>query len=195
MRCLARIIINRVATKRNDAVKPYLRGNVLDIGCGKAYLTKFVPVGSYTGIDANENIVRRLKETKPSYDFHCINIDNQEGVLKLISLGSSFDTITLIAVVEHLHHPQTILGACFQLLKDDGELVITTPTPSGNKISQLALQIAGKRSSLFPHVRLYALQDLEALLLPLGFKLTHYEKFLLGANQLLVYSKRSQGLA
>ena len=192
MKYLARSLIFYAVAKRNTLVKPYLEGNVLDIGCGRAYLTNFVPMGNYTGIDANENKIQKLKKIKPGYQFHCIDADSKEGVLKLKSLNISFDTITLIAVVEHLRHPRFILEACSShLLKEKGVLVITTPTPLGDKIGQLAFQIVRRESPRFPHIRLYALPDLEALLVPLGFKLLEYKKFSLGANQLFVYSKYS----
>lgn len=192
MKHLARSLINYAVAKRNTLVKPYLKGNILDIGCGGAYLTNFVPMESYTGIDANENIIQQLREIKPGYEFHWIDIDNEEGVLKLKSLNTSFNTITLIAVLEHLRHPQFILEACSShLLKDNGVLVITTPTPLGDKIGQMACQIVGGKNPPFPHIRLYTPEDLAEIMVLLGFKLIAYRKFLLGANQLFVYSKYS----
>lgn len=192
MKGLARRLINYAAVKRNTLVKPYLKGNVLDLGCGAAHLTDFVPMRNYIGIDANENTIQRLKEIKPDYEFHQIDLDNKASVLKLKGFKTDFETITLIAVLEHLHHPQIILESCSQLLKDNGVLVITTPSRLGDKVGRVAFQMAGNKNPPFPHVRIYARQDLEMLLAPLGFKLREYRKFLLGANQLFICSKSSQ---
>lgn len=190
MRYLARRLVRYAMRRRSTIVQPYLNGSVLDIGCGGAFLTNFVPLGSYVGVDANENIIRRLKETKPDYEFHYINVDTREGAFKLASLDISFDTITLLAVVEHLRHPQIVFKACSQLLQDNGVLVITTPTPLGDRIGRVAIGIAkGGRKSMFPHIRLYTPQDLNKLLAPLKLKPIRYSKFLFGANQLFVYSK------
>ena len=79
-------------------------GDVLDIGCGKAYLSHFVDERhSYVGIDANEQKIQRLKHehvSRPNHKFHCVNIENENELILLTSY-TSFDTITLLAVVEH----------------------------------------------------------------------------------------------
>jgi len=190
MKYLTGRLIRYAPRRRNTIVKPYLKGSVFDIGCGAALLTNFIPHGSYVGIDANESIVQQLEETKPAYEFHCINVDTRDGAFKLASLNISFDTVALLAVVEHLHHPQIAFEACSLLLRDNGTLVITTPTPLGNRVGRVANRIVNRGSkAIFPHVRLYTQQDLAELLAPLKFKLIHYRKFLFGANQLFIYSK------
>lgn len=190
MKYLTGRLIRYATRRRNTIVKPYLKGSVLDIGCGAALLTNFIPHGSYVGIDANESIVQRLEETKPAYEFHCINVDTTDGAFKLTGLNISFDTVTLLAVVEHLHHPQIAFEACSLLLRDNGTLVITTPTPLGDRVGRVTNRILNRESkAMFPHVRLYTQQDLAELLAPLKFKLIHYRKFLFGANQLFIYSK------
>lgn len=193
IRYMAKRLVRYSRINRMNTVRPYLKGNVLDIGCGEAFLADFVPPGSYVGVDAKERVVQRLKETKPTYDIHCINVDTEEGASKLASLNISFDTITLLAVVEHLHNPQLAFRACSLLLKEEGNLVMTIPTPLGDKIGGISGRLAsGGKKATFPHVRLYTLQDLNELLAPLKFKLIRYRKFLFGANQLFVYSKYSE---
>jgi SAM-dependent methyltransferase len=189
MKYLARILIRYAMIKRNATVKPYLKGSVLDIGCGRAFLTNFIPPGRYVGVDGDQRILQQLKEAKSAYEFYCINVDTKEGILKLSSL-SSVDTVTLLAVVEHLHHPELVFEACSLLLRNGGTLVITTPTPSGDIIGRIAFHISsGGEKAMFPHVRLYTPPDLDKLLAPLEFKMIHYRKFLIGANQLFIYSK------
>ena len=190
MKYLARRLIRYAMRRRNTIVKPYLKGSVLDIGCGGAFLTNFILPGSYVGVDGNQRLVQQLKEAKPAYEFYCINVDTREGAFKLASLNISFDIITLLAVVEHLNHPQIVFNACSLLMRDNGILAITTPTPLGDSVGRLAARISSAgRKAMFPHVRLYTPQDLDGLLAPLKFKLIHYRKFLFGANQPFIYSK------
>jgi 2-polyprenyl-3-methyl-5-hydroxy-6-metoxy-1,4-benzoquinol methylase len=192
IRYMAKRLVRYAMINRINTVRQYLKGSVLDIGCGGAFLANFIPPEGYVGVDANESWLQQVKETKPAYKFHCINVDTSEGASKLASLDGSFDTITLLAVVEHLHHPQLVFGACSLLLKDEGLLVITTPTPLGDKIGGIAARLAKRgKKSMFPHVQLFTLQGLNELLTPLKFKPIVYRKFLFKANQLFVYSKHS----
>ena len=56
--------INRYTVEmRIRAVLPYLKGDVLDIGCGSGYLAQFVGNEHlYIGIDINEEKIRLLKQ-------------------------------------------------------------------------------------------------------------------------------------
>lgn len=118
--------------RRTNIVEPYLKGNILDIGCGPADLIQFLDEDQhYVGIDLNKNLVLQLRKQYPQYEFYERSLE--EG----IDLNRQFDTITMIALIEHIKNPANMLRQSHDLLTDDGDLVITTPTPLGDKLHKI----------------------------------------------------------
>lgn len=187
--------IDRWATKRrSEVVLPWLRGDVLDIGCGWAYLAPFVSEGQrYVGIDIKEEIISLLKREYmncPNREFWCVDVD-RDMLPDLPFLNSNFDVIALLAVIEHLRNPRSVLSLLYRLLADEGLLLITTPTSVGDKISSLINMITvGMRGRSCPHMRIFTRESLIALIDEVGFQVKTYRKFEFGANQLLICSKR-----
>ncbi|MBA7631197.1 putative S-adenosylmethionine-dependent methyltransferase [subsurface metagenome] len=180
--------------RRSEVVLPWLRGDVLDIGCGWGYLARFVSEGQcYVGIDINEEIISSLKREYmncPNREFWCVDVD-RDIPPDLLFLNSTFDVIALLAVIEHLRNPRSVLSLSYRLLKNEGLLLITTPTSVGDKISSLINVIAvGTRALPCPHMRIFTRESLTALIDEVGFQVKTYRKFELGANQLLICSKR-----
>ncbi len=55
-------------------------------------------------------------------------LDVRQGGIELLDGESeSFDAITMNHVLEHLHDPTRVLRACHRLLKDGGQLWLSTP--------------------------------------------------------------------
>jgi len=165
-----------------EIVKPYLKGDILDIGCGSADLVKFLNESQYCcGIDINKTLIEDLKMKYPQ-NFYCINIDEEE-----ISIDIIFDTITMIAVIEHLKNPRNILQQCRSLLKNGGYLVITTPTPFGDKIHKIGARLGlTSKEAVKEHYKIYPYEDMKNLLASCRFELQKYQKFELGMNQMFV---------
>lgn len=125
--------------EKKDAIQHlYLRflkwANVLD-GKGKTALD----AGAATG-----HIVELLK--KLGYDAVGLDISayacsQATGVVQGDAEdppfpNNSFNLITCFEVLEHLGNPFTALYRLYELLKPEGVLVATTPTPFGSKISR-----------------------------------------------------------
>jgi len=191
--CLGRI--NRYTIeKRVQVALPWVKGDVLDIGCGSGYLAHFVSKGQrYVGIDVSEERLHLLKRkymNHPDYEFWCIDVD-EDIASDLLSFNSAFDTITLLAVIEHLRNPESLLNYLHRLLKDEGRLLITTPTPAGDKISRfISTTTSGTKDLPHPHVRIYSQASLTTIAEECGFPVLCYTGFEFGMNQLLVCSKR-----
>jgi len=157
--------------KRIQMVKPHLEGDILDIGCGPADITKFLNEEQYyCGIEHNEALVGELKIRYPQYEFYYKNVDKEE-----LNLNRKFDAITMIAVIEHLKNPENILQQCYNLLRDDGNLIITTPTPLGGKIHKIDAKLGlTTREAAEEHQKLYSYEDMKSLLTSHGFKIYIY---------------------
>lgn len=98
----------------NDLVfaSKYSKGKLLDIGCGnKPYKSIFEKkIDSYIGID---------KEGEYA--------DIKEDFLKIVFKESSFETILLTQVLEHVNNPVVFLKKVNKVLKKDGVLIMTVP--------------------------------------------------------------------
>ena len=192
------VVGSYIRKKRYEPVRPWLKGNVLDIGCGPAYLARFVEENrTYVGIDGKEELIETLQKNHRDLSnrkFHCINIENENELSMLISY-TSFNTIILLAVIEHLRNPKIILSFCKKMLADDGTLVLTTPTRGGDKIGSLLYKhLSSKKEFTFPHVKIYDKRSLNELLESYNFRVDIYSKFEYGMNQLFVCSKKGYEL-
>jgi len=183
-----------LSKKRSYAVKPWLKGDVLDIGCGgESSLADLLDEGQrYVCIDIQEDAIQRLRETKPEHEFYCFDIEEEGKLLEI--MRSQFDTIVLLAVIEHLKNPAALLRQCRSLLKPNGCIVISTPTPRGDKLMRAFKRAFGiKHEELeeySPHITNFDEQTLGSLLTSDNhLRVACYKKFEFGLNQLIVGSK------
>jgi SAM-dependent methyltransferase len=95
----------------------YIRGDVLDAGCGSGPYRSFVLscAETYTGVDWGGTQHR----SRPD-----IVADLNTG---LPCSTSSFDTVFCISVLEHLHSPQVALSEFARVLRPGGQLVLQVP--------------------------------------------------------------------
>jgi len=171
-------------------VRRHVKGDLLDVGCGSGALLACIdPNSVYIGIDLNDKNLSDLKQEFPQYDFLKINVENGLN-LNLFKNTKCFDTITMIALIEHISDPHLLLSDSYNLLNTRGKLVITTPSPFGDKIHKLGAMIGlTSKEAVKQHVKIYSKSDLYDTLMSHGFKKIEYHKFLFGLNQLIVAEK------
>jgi 2-polyprenyl-3-methyl-5-hydroxy-6-metoxy-1,4-benzoquinol methylase len=170
--------------KRYAMIEPFLGGEVLDIGCGTAVTALAMDgIERYVGIDYHPELVADLRRQFPQHAFYPCDVDHEP-----LPVGEHrFDTVLMVAIIEHLANPGWVLDQVADHLRTEGRLVITTPTPLGERIHRV-----GARLGLFhPHAAqehkvAYDRQELEALLMEHGFAVVLYRTFELGGNQLVV---------
>ena len=177
-----------IRDKRFSAALPYIKGNILDLGCGYAGIAaRLQPEQLYIGIDRNERLIALLNGRFPNHEFHVRDFDNQN-----IDLNEKFDTILMLAIVEHLQNPEKILCQIPQYLKDGGRLIITTPPPLGDRIHRIGARFGFfYQSAVEEHNIIFRRDTLEPILSKCGLQVDTYRKFLLGGNQLFVCSHPS----
>jgi len=178
------LLTDYLRRRRNELVSRYIRGNVLDIGCGLGTIIPFLDPGQrYVGIEISQEFVAYLSGRFPQRRFYNCNVD--EEPLELDDEG--FDTVLLVAVIEHLAHPEKLLAEIQKYLLPGGSLVITTPTLWGQRIHRL-----GARLGLFhlqaaaEHVRAYNYAAMRNLVNHVGLEMVEYRRFEMGFNQLFV---------
>jgi cyclopropane fatty-acyl-phospholipid synthase-like methyltransferase len=106
----------------------------------------------------------------------------------------AFDQVTILAVLEHI--PPDQLGPLFRefrrILKDDGRVLLTTPTPASKPLLEfLAFKlkiISGPE--IADHKHYYSEADLRSLAAQQGFTCSAFEKFQFGLNCFAAFSKQ-----
>ncbi len=179
-----------VGGQRHSVVRDYLTGDILDLGCGGGLILPFVADRSrYVGVDMQESALRLLRARFPDCRAHRADLTDTASLSDVVR--SRFDTITLLAVIEHLEEPLTLLKGLDAFLKPRGRLLITCPSPFGERVLRLANAVTDiAEGAPDPHIHVYGKRSLTALVLEAGLVPVEYRRFLFGLNQLLVASAR-----
>ena len=113
-----------------ELVRPHLRGNVLEVGCGRGNLTELLlaePIGSLTCVDINpghvEHVLQRWSGV-PGFCALCADIQDRGLVHKLQPRP---DTIVCLNVLEHIEDDMAALDVMAHLLAPEGRLVLLVP--------------------------------------------------------------------
>lgn len=99
------------------AAKKYLKGRLIDIGCGskpyKNLLSEYV--SEHIGIDQ-----------KNTMHFQH-NIDIFSSAYQIPVANGAFDSAICTAVLEHLEEPEAALRECYRVLSDEGVAIYSIP--------------------------------------------------------------------
>lgn len=154
-------------------------GIVCDIGCGRnaAFLK------------------RHAKKIKKGYGFDFriqdsivdnIETYNNKGMVHFPIADNTCDTVFMIALLEHLDNPLSMLQEIHRILNRNGKLVLTTPTRLAKPILEFMafkLHIINEEEIL-EHKHYYTKTEILDLLKQAGFSNCHYKKFCFGVNSL-----------
>ncbi len=175
-----------VGGRRHNVVRGYLTGDILDLGCGTGALLPLVPDRSrYVGVDMQESALRQFEARFPDCRIYRADLTDVRSLRAAVK--SRFDTIALLAVIEHLEEPLTLLKGLDAFLKPRGRLLITCPSPLGERFLRLANTVTDiAEDAPDPHLHVYGKRHLTALVSEAGLVTIEYRRFLFGLNQLLV---------
>jgi SAM-dependent methyltransferase len=167
-----------LAKRRIEAVLPHVRGRLLDIGCGSNGLVKRYSNG--IGVDVfpwpgADSIVKNSAAL--DYDSH------------------SFDTVTIIAALNHIPNREAVLRECRRVLKPDGHVVITMLPPLTSRVWHWirAPWDADQRERGMRPGEVYGFTPAEItnLFTRCGFELSSQTRFMLGFNRVYVFKVSS----
>lgn len=162
--------------ERIKAVLPFIEGRLLDIGCGLNRLVR--AYGDGIGVDI--------------YDWSevdCVVKDSS----KLPYKDKEFETITIVAALNHIINRKNVLKECHRLLSTEGKLIITMLSPRVSKIWHIlrgGRDLDLKERGMSPG-EVYGLSKKEIIGLAeeQGFKFRIHKKFMGGFNSLYVFEK------
>jgi SAM-dependent methyltransferase len=168
--------------KRFAVAMPYLKGRVLDFGCGAGALAALVHADHYLGVEVDEVSLQQARSLFPPHRF----------VSGLPESAEKFDSIISLAVIEHVSDPAQFLRTLATHLDESAAacLAVTTPHPSVDWVHDVgaALVLFSKHANE-EHEDLLDRAKLEMAGAKAGLKLVTYRRFLFGANQIAVYKK------
>ena len=111
----------------SDQIRPYMRGDVMEVGAGLGANTEFLRVsgeGRSVCVEPDPNLARQLEErlsavrSNRRYVAVC-------GTTQTIS--DHFDTIVYIDVLEHIEDDRGEMSRAAALLKPGGRLIVLSP--------------------------------------------------------------------
>lgn len=154
-----------------DILGNNLKGKlILDVGCASGYFGKLLikKKASVIGIDISKLVIKEAKRVLTDAKL----VDLNTG--KLSFKSKVFDVIIASEVIEHLLAPIDILKEMNRVLKNEGELIISTPNLLywGNRIKFLKGEFTYTDEGVFDrgHVHFYVYKTLLNDLKESGFK-------------------------
>lgn len=162
--------------ERNNIVLKYCRGHLLDIGCKYNILVK--KYGNGIGID-----VYPWDGVDIVYDSKKLPFDNK-----------TFDTITFVAVLNHIPNRLEILREANRVLKDNGQILITMIDPLLSLIGHKLIWVWWDPDQKIKGIEKgekwgLSKKEIKELLKKSGFKLIRHIKFIYGLNNLYIAQK------
>jgi len=132
-----------------EQVSKIVRGSVADIGCGTGFGTHLLTCNAkaVTGYEIDEDALRFAERVFPLKSLMFSYGDLQKGID-----DQEFDFVVMIDVIEHLKYDKRGLENAKNMLKPNGQLILSTP----NRLSRY------RKSE--NHVREYGPKELEGLL-------------------------------
>lgn len=116
--------IHQRHTMAYHAATPYVKGDLLEIGCGQG---RGAPIllpyaKKYVALDKHQSAVDSLKKKYPEIDFRQAIIPPLSGID-----NDSFDTVVSFQVIEHIRDDKAFLKEIHRVMKPGAKALITTP--------------------------------------------------------------------
>jgi ubiquinone/menaquinone biosynthesis C-methylase UbiE len=166
-------------------IQPYLpkNGVLVDIGCDDPPVLLNQVKGRMKRCIGIDIAIEPYREK----NLELVKMDLQ----KKIALPSQLaDTITMLAVLEHLQYPEAIISECFRILKHKGRLLMTVPSPRNEPLLEILADLHLIRPEMIhQHKTYFTVASLKQLLEACGFKDVRVSLFELGLNTLVIGNK------
>lgn len=171
------IVGRRLERMRIKKVLPQIEGNLLDIGCGNNKLTKMY--GRGIGVDV--------------FDWGDVDMIVEDSSQINLS-DSTFNTITILAALNHIPNREEVISECHRLLQKNGKVIITMIPPVISRIWHFLrrpwdidqTERGMKEGELYGMKKEEIINIFEAK----KFKLVQRSSFMCGINQLYIFQKK-----
>lgn len=164
--------LERRAREVLGAIREFADGQpklILDVGTADGLMLEYLSPAldaTLVGLD----ISFELLTANPDRSFQAAQAD----ALAVPFREGIFDVVITTAVIEHVHDEKRFLCECQRVLKKGGLLVLTTPHPFFDRISELI-----GHTEKGHHVKTLNLSELKSLCLQSGFRILKAERFMM----------------
>lgn len=145
------------------------------------------------GCDQPQVFIDRVKKDMKScigvdivvdqYSYENVRILSQDLQKKIVLPSNSGDIITMMAVLEHMRYPEEIVRECYRILKKDGFLLITVPSPLSKPLLELFARLGLVRKEMIEqHENYFTRERLRTLMKNTGFRHIDVHTFEFGLN-------------
>lgn len=100
------------------AVLPFVKGKVVDLGCGPCVIYKGKDI-DLTGVDFSDSAIQEAKKNYPQGKYVVSKAQDTELPEK------SFDTVIMLGLLDYFDDWSIILNEAERICKDDGHIVAT----------------------------------------------------------------------
>jgi len=177
-----------LARRRYATIAPYIKGDVLDLGCYDAHIyEKYArEITTYCGVERSASAVKELSRQYPAASFYTRDLDCDP-----LALGKQFDCVLILALIEHLFNQKFVMQQVAKVLKPSGIIVIITPTPFGNDVVHRWGAVLGlfAKSAVDDHICIYNRQRFRILASEIGLTLRYHRYFQVFCNQIALLEK------
>jgi 2-polyprenyl-3-methyl-5-hydroxy-6-metoxy-1,4-benzoquinol methylase len=155
-------------------LKSFLRGSVLDVGCGDGAIANAISrlqiVTEVKGVDISTTATETARAKYPHVTF------KTGPVTDLPFESKSFDVVVAIELIEHILDSEQMFKEFNRVLKDNGYLIMTTTDFNLPKKIMISLLFWDKYFyPANPHIRFYSKKSLETLLNKFGFEIVMHK--------------------
>lgn len=170
------VLGKKLEATRINKVLPHIQGELLDLGCGLNQLKK--AYGSGIGVDV----------------FAWDNVDLVvDDTASLPFSDEQFDTISIIAALNHIPNRVEVIKECYRILKPDGKIIITMIPPVISTIWHVLRKPwdVDQSERGMKEGEVYGLnkKQIVSLFKDQGFYLSYDEGFMLNINRLYIFKK------
>ena len=162
---------------RTRVVVPHIRGRLLDIGCGLNEVVRTY-AGDGTGVDI--------------YQWGDVDVV-VDSTADLPFEDGEFDTVTVVAALNHIPNREDALTEAYRVLKPGGSIVVTMITAPVGKLWHFARKPwdADQVERGMKAGELHGLSrgEVHCLLGQAGFQISSEQRFMLGLNLLTIATK------
>jgi len=142
---------------------------VLDVGTADGLMLEELShhfKAHFVGVDTS----REILDANPERTFQAVQAD----AMSLPFEEGSFDIVIAAAIIEHLPDGGKFLGECHRVLRPGGLLILTTPEPFFDRVSE----VISRQGKGF-HYRRFSLRELRSLCSSRGLRVLKAEKFMM----------------
>lgn len=155
-----------LSKSRNKFVLSYIKGRLLDLGCGDGELIRSYK-DEADGVDIKD------------YGYASIIAPNFS---QLPIKDRSYNTVTIVASLNYFENPNDVLDEVRRVLTDDGQLILTMP-------NALIMKFWHKIREPWANHSGFSKSKLISIATRSNYELIEQKKFLCGLNALYVFKK------